>query len=289
MLNLASSEPAQLVEGGGEEVASPRPGPATGAPEAPVPADPGRGSRAPSGVPGGGGLAAVLHHPGIWRRSAPTTNLDAQPTGFAGLDALLPGGGWPRGALSEVLVDADGIGEFALVAPALAALTRAGRRVVLVAPPYVPYAPAFAAAGIDLTRLVQIDARALDRHWSAEQCLRAGCCAAVLNWLPDADYRQLRRLQLAAETGAALGFVFRPAAAASQASPAALRLRLHAGEAGPALEIVKCRGGLAGHRHGSRGAAFLPRGQSAGAIRNADAAAVPEAGRGALPAMHSRA
>jgi hypothetical protein len=178
--------------------------------------------------------------------------MDAQSTGFADLDALLPGGGWPRGALTEILIEADGIGELALLAPTLAQLTRAGRRVVLIAPPYIPYAPALAAAGIDLDRLVQVDANALDRHWSAEQCLRSGCCAAVLNWLPDADYRRLRRLQIAAETGATLGFVFRSAAAASQASPAALRVRVRGGEAGSTIAIVTCRGSLAGRRQGFR-------------------------------------
>ena len=190
-------------------------------------------------------LADVLRHPGIWRRSASTRmSVDAQPTGLAELDALLPGGGWPRGALSEILIEQDGIGECSLVLPALAALTQARRRVALVAPPYIPYAPALAAAGIDLTQLVHIDSNAADTHWTAEQCLRAGCCGAVLNWLPQADYQQLRRLQLAAETGASIGFVFRPLSAASQTSPAALRLKVTASETGPRIEIIKCRGRL---------------------------------------------
>ncbi|MEP7042506.1 MAG: translesion DNA synthesis-associated protein ImuA [Dokdonella sp.] len=192
-------------------------------------------------------LAEVLRHPGIWRRSATSAGtIDAQPSGLAELDALLPGGGWPRGALSEILIEQDGLGECSLLLPALAALTQARRRVALIAPPYVPYAPALAAAGVDLAQLVHIDASGADTHWTAEQCLRAGCCGAVLNWLPQADYRQLRRLQLAAETGAAIGFVFRPLAAASQASPAALRLRVTAGEEGPRIEILKCRGRLGG-------------------------------------------
>jgi hypothetical protein len=66
----------------------------------------------------------------------------------------------------------------------------------------------------------------------------------VLNWLPRADYQQLRRLQLAAETGAAIGFVFRPLGAASQASPAALRLSVSASANGPRIDILKCRGRL---------------------------------------------
>ncbi len=190
-------------------------------------------------------LAEVLRHPGIWRRGASTVSaVDAQPTGLAELDALLPGGGWPRGALTEILIEADGIGECSLLLPALAALTQARKRVALIAPPYIPYSPALVAAGIDLAQLVHIDANAADTHWTAEQCLRAGCCGAVLNWLPTADYQQLRRLQLAAETGAAIGFVFRPLGAASQTSPAALRLKVTASETGPRIEILKCRGRL---------------------------------------------
>jgi hypothetical protein len=190
-------------------------------------------------------LADVLRHPGIWRRGTkPVATGNAQPTGLAELDALLPGGGWPRGALSEILIEQDGIGECSLLLPALAALTQARKRIVLVAPPYVPYAPALAAAGVDLAQLVHIDAKAADTHWTAEQCLRAGCCGAVLNWLPKADYQQLRRLQLAAETGAAIGFVFRPPGASSQASPAALRIKISASANGPRIDILKCRGRL---------------------------------------------
>lgn len=192
-------------------------------------------------------LTEVLRHPGIWRRAATSPRpANAQPTGLDELDALLPGGGWPRGALSEILIEQDGIGECSLLLPALAALTQARQRVALIAPPYIPYAPALAAAGVDLSQLVHIDAGATDTHWTAEQCLRAGCCGAVLNWLPQADYRQLRRLQLAAETGAAIGFVFRPLSAASQTSPAALRLKVTITNQGPRIEIIKCRGQL-GH------------------------------------------
>ena len=188
-------------------------------------------------------LADLLRHPGIWRRSgASRPKIDAEPTGLADLDARLPGGGWPRGALSEILIEHDGIGECSLLLPALAALTAAKQRVVFVTPPYVPYAPALAAAGIDLSYVVHIDASAADMHWTAEQCLRAGCCGAVLSWMPHTDYQKLRRLQLAAETGAAIGFVFRSLNAARETSPAALRVQVSVAESGPRIEILKCRG-----------------------------------------------
>lgn len=197
----------------------------------------------PSSNPRPSTLREILDHPGIWRGGAqPASSIRTQPSGNASLDALLPGGGWPIGALIEILVENDGLGELGLVIPALAALTRMRRRIAMIAPPYIPYPPALVAAGIDLDHLVQIDAGVADSHWSAEQCLRAGCCAAVLHWLPDADYRQLRRLQLAAETGGALAFLFRPLRVMNQSSPAALRLKISHSETGSCIEVLKCRG-----------------------------------------------
>lgn len=215
-------------------------------------------------------LDTLLQHPGIWRRSnAANRHLRTQPTGLGELDALLPGGGWPRGALTEILFGGDGLGELSLLMPALAELTRRQQRVVFVAPPYIPYAPALAASGLDLRYVVQIESIAHAGAWSAEQCLRSGSCGAVLGWLQpgaaeraDADrnrrgegttYTQLRRLQLAAESGDALAFLFRTAGAASKPSPAALRLQLRtppddgrddAVGGNVDIEILKCRGNL---------------------------------------------
>lgn len=190
-------------------------------------------------------LDVVLKHPGIWRRSTSAAHhVRAIATGLPGLDAQLPGGGWPCGALSEILFAYDGLGELSLLMPALAELTQKGQRVVFVAPPYIPYAPALAACGLDLRYVVQIDANADDGAWSAEQCLRSGSCGAVLSWMQQADYTQLRRLQLAAESGDALAFLFRPAPAAAKASPAALRLQLHVDSGGVDIKILKCRAQL---------------------------------------------
>lgn len=198
-------------------------------------------------------LGEVLRHPGIWRRGTSSPSLvRTQPSSNASLDALLPGGGWPIGALTEILVENDGLGELELLMPALASLTRSRRRVAIIAPPYLPYPPALLAAGIDLDHLVQIDASSADSHWSAEQCLRAGCCAAVLHWLPEStDYRQLRRLQLAAETGNALAFLFRPLSVMQQSTPAALRLKITHRDSGSCIEVLKCRGLLDTPRHGT--------------------------------------
>jgi hypothetical protein len=188
-------------------------------------------------------LARVLEHPAIWRRSNPAAaRLRALPTGQAELDARLPGGGWPLGALSEILFEHDGLGELGLLVPALAELTQAGRRVVLVDPPYLPYAPALAAAGVDLRHLTELHVAAADAPWSMEQCLRSGCCGAVVGWLADTDYRNLRRLQLAAETGDAVAVLYRPARHAAHTSPAALRLHVHVAGNDTCVDVIKSRG-----------------------------------------------
>lgn len=187
-------------------------------------------------------LAQLLTDPRLWRAGSTRSQRASESTGLAELDAFLPTAGWPQSSLSEVLFAADGQGELSLVLPLLARLSSGRGRLVLVAPPYRPYAPALIQCGIELDALVVVQASPKHALWAAEQCLRAGCCAAVLCWPDagrDADERSLRRLQLAAEAGHSLGIAFRPLRAAAQTSPAALRLTLDAeGE----LRVLKARG-----------------------------------------------
>ena len=126
--------------------------------------------------------------------------------------------------LTELLLPADGVGELALLMPTLARLGRDGGTLALIAPPYLPYAPAWQAAGIDLGVLHVIEASPRDALWAFEQCLRSGACAAVVGWPRQADAQALRRLQVAADSGDCLGFVLRDRKHAANPSPAALRL-----------------------------------------------------------------
>jgi hypothetical protein len=192
-------------------------------------------------------LEEVLRHPRVWRGHSLAGAVPGVPTGFATLDAELPGGGWPAGALTELLVSAKGIGELGLLLPALAKLTCAGKRVVWLAPPYLPYAPALVAAGVDLPHLVVVRAAGRrDALWAAEQALRAGSCHALLAWLDRPSYPQLRRLAVAAEASQAFLALFRPPQAAAESSPACLRLALEPAEGGLRVEILKRRGAQAG-------------------------------------------
>jgi len=198
-------------------------------------------------------IEQLLQDPRIWQAGRPVAGAGAVvATGWAELDRAL-GGGWPLGQLTELLVDAYGMGELSLLLPALARLMQRQDRgsvargwVTLVAPPYIPYAPALARAGLDLSRLLVVHARRdLDTLWAVEQALQSRSCAAVLAWTGTRDEAALRRLQLAAEAGGAWTVLFRDARSEAAGSPAPLRIRVARGETGRrlALGVLKRRGG----------------------------------------------
>lgn len=188
-------------------------------------------------------LPSLLQRPDLWRGAAPAAGAPALATGFASLDRELPGGGWPAGALTEVLTGAEGIGELQLVLPALARLTAAGQRVAWLAPPHLPYAPALAAAGVALERLTVVRAPGRrDALWAAEQALRSRSFHALLAWPQRPGYPELRRLAVAAEGGPAFAVLFRPLAAAEEASPARLRLALEPAREQILVHVLKRRG-----------------------------------------------
>lgn len=184
----------------------------------------------------------LLQHPQLWRgqrRQWQTPKGIA--SGHPALDEPLPGGGWPCGALTEVLIPRPGVGELQLFLPALLELSREKRWIALVSPPYIPYAPAWQASGIEPSRLLWIRPRtAQEQRWAVEQALRAGTCGAVLYW-PDepASFRELRRFQLAAETGNSLCIVFNDERHADRSSSATLRIQLEPGAEGLKVHLLK--------------------------------------------------
>jgi cell division inhibitor SulA len=207
-------------------------------------------------------LAEVLARPDIWRGAdavgavSPVTigNPRGTPTlasGFPLLDAELPGGGWPRGQLTELLAEQVGIGEMSLLLPALARLTQAGRLVVLLAPPYRIHAPAWAAAGVDVSRLRVLSiTNQKQALWAAVQVLRCPGVGAGVLWLEafgQLAANSLRRLQVAAAEGGGVAFLHRPVAVAGNASPAPLRIRLGGANGALTLHLLKRRGASLGH------------------------------------------
>lgn len=188
-------------------------------------------------------LSDVLLRSDIWRGDR-LAELDKEcaPTGFSPLDAELPGTGWPRGALIELLSAARGIGEVSLLLPALRDCCAEDAPVALIAPPSSAHAPAWAAQ-FPLTRLLIVEAAKDDIGWCAEHLLACGALGAVLAWLPaNISNKSLRRLHLAAEGSRSLAFMFRPLSCMQSASPAPLRLSLSGSKQGLQVNIFKRRG-----------------------------------------------
>lgn len=205
----------------------------------------------------------------LWRGSElARSQSPCHSSGFAALDAELPGGGWPTQQLSEILLARPGACEWRLLGPALRGLlaasqaaapqARSGKRgrsgpaspaarrpLLVINPPLPPHLPGLAGHGITAAQLVWIaPGNAAHALWAAEQAIKADAAAAVLAWLPEARPEQIRRLQAAALGARAPVFVLRPAAIAQpQSSAAPLRLLL---EPGPdwtlRVRLIKRRG-----------------------------------------------
>jgi protein ImuA len=217
-------------------------------------------------------LAPERLHPALWRASQVGAGRAAVGrSGFAALDAELPGGGWPHRALTELLLPHPGLGEMRLLAPALAAISPAtvadpaqprpgaqahpgnGRGVMLFDPPALIDGWVLAQFGIAAQQVLVVRGRSAaqrrlgpgaDLLWALEQALRSGHVGAVLAWLPGrlkADV--LRRLQLAAQAHDGPAFLLRDLDAALRPSAAPLRIVLQAGGIDELiLRIVKRRG-----------------------------------------------
>ena len=198
-------------------------------------------------LPAGDSLARLLEHPAIWRgRSA--ARAEVLSTGCEAFDACLPGRGWPRTGLIEILVSRFGVGELYLLFPALAALTRrpGARWCVWVAPPLEPYGPALSAHGAALERMLVVRAPT-ESLWAFEQTLGSGASDIALAWASRSPRaRAIRRLQLAAERGKTLGVLFRPMRAARESSAAVLRIAVEPKPDGARVTLLKSRGGERG-------------------------------------------
>jgi protein ImuA len=202
-------------------------------------------------------LARLLEHPAIWRGTS-VAQTETLPSGFDALDERLPGRGWPRSGLIEILVPRFGVGELTLLLPTLAALTRRpmARWCVFVAPPLEPFAPALVAHGVVLDRLLVVRApvsateparrKSSSALWAFEQSLGSGGCDMVMSWARWPRAREIRRLQLAGERGRALGVLFRPLRAAQQPSHAVLRMAVEPIQNGVRATLLKSRGGVRG-------------------------------------------
>jgi len=187
-------------------------------------------------------LALEELHPSLWLASqlarASSRCIDS---GHPVLANQLPGGGWPTGELTELLVSQPGIGELQLLAPAMSAVAKRG--VMLVQPPHPPQALAFAALGIAPSQLTWVrPSKTADALWATEQILKSNSAGCVLFWAAHCRNDSLRRLHIAAQSSETLFFLLRPLQSAQDSSPAPLRLSLRPAASGIEIGVVKRRG-----------------------------------------------
>jgi hypothetical protein len=186
------------------------------------------------------------------------------PSGREEVDALLPGGGFPRGALSE-LTGGPASGKTALALSALAAAMGEEGLGAYVDGRGELYPPAAAALGLDLERLLVVRPGGVDGDpwgalWAAEALLGSGAFEAVVLDVPAARPRRgtalettLQRLRAAAEKGGAVALWLRAPEEGTRV-PAALRLELVAVREGTEVRRAVARGAQGGPAAATLGA-----------------------------------
>ena len=188
-------------------------------------------------------ISSLISHPLLWRGKQISHRIATFGTGYTALDKALPGNGWPRGAITELVTDTVACGELSLLLPALAQLSQADQWISMIDPPWIPYPSALHGRGLVLEKLLLV--RTKDRAeslWACEQVVRGISGGAMLAWPDGLSFSEVRRLQLAAERTQKTVFLFHDGKTASPSSPAALRLQLTADDGDLQIKVLKCRG-----------------------------------------------
>jgi protein ImuA len=175
------------------------------------------------------------------------TVADVFSTGAAPLDQRFPEGGLQAGTVVEWLATAPGAGTGTLALLAARQALARGGALVMCDRHRLLYPPALAALGIDLARIVLVQAKdAADHRWVIDQALRSPAVAVVWGSLAELDDKTSRRFQLAAESSGAIGLLLRPASARGQPTWADVQLAvtpLATGERRAwSVECVRARG-----------------------------------------------
>jgi protein ImuA len=165
------------------------------------------------------------------------------PSGRPEVDALLPGGGFPRAALAD-LAGGPASGKTLLALAVIGSAVAEGGLGAFVDGRGELYPPAAQALGVDLDRLLVVRPGPREAGhggqeglWAAEALLASGAFAAVAVDVPVRGLSpprleaMLRRLAAAAEKGGAAGLWLGPPDLACRV-PAAVRLEVLPGERG---------------------------------------------------------
>jgi protein ImuA len=178
----------------------------------------------------------------------------AVPLGAAEIDAALPWGGLPRGALHEIAGSAMDGAATAFAALLLARLSGGTRPVLWVAADDDLYGPGLAALGLRLDRLIVARApRARAALWTIEEALRCKSLAAVLGETGAVPPTAGRRLQLAARGSGVAALLLRRAGDGAPLPGAMTRWRVASAHSTPdgsgddarprwRVALVRCRG-----------------------------------------------
>ncbi|WP_125719955.1 translesion DNA synthesis-associated protein ImuA [Pseudoalteromonas rubra] len=162
-------------------------------------------------------------------------------TGFAELDKHLQGG-FPAVGVIDLHTDL-GIGELRLLLPSL---MRQSGLTAVISPPARLNADALQRTGMDTSKLLEITPGCpQEALWAAEQCLKSGACNSVLLWHGALQVHQVKRLQLAAQTGEACLYLLRHAHHAQGTLPVSLSLGLSPHARGLNVTVKKRKGGWA--------------------------------------------
>lgn len=190
-------------------------------------------------------LEQLLLRGDIWRGTkAYVQSSNGQDTGHPLLNRFLVHQGWPRACLIEINQREFGQGEWLLLTPGLRNSTQGLQ--ILINPPALPFAQGLLQAGLDLDRLLIINAPAKNDFLAAfVEIARAKACSHLLAWQPQQalNYTEVRKCVLASSEGSGIYWLLRPARVNEQHSPAHLRLHTRMDVDTLTVTITKQKGG----------------------------------------------
>ncbi|CCN36883.1 putative RadA recombinase [Vibrio nigripulchritudo MADA3029] len=187
-------------------------------------------------------IIQTLHHKNLlWKGTETSTSVDTTSSGYPELDSKL-GGGFPRKGVIEINT-CIGIGELRLLQNFMSN-AKEDRLRVFIQPPGKLCSEFFLAQALPLDKILIVSTKSTkEALWAAEQCLKSGACSHVVLWQEKLEIHQVKRLQVASETGKCSQIIFKPQKQAFPL-PVSLSMTLKAHSKGLDITINKRKGGL---------------------------------------------